>query len=101
MISVIASITLKPGNRDAFLKIFKANVPAVKNEKGCVEYLPAVDFESGIPVQVKNSDMVTIIEKWASLDDLKAHLNAPHMTAYREKVKDMVASVSLKVLQEA
>jgi quinol monooxygenase YgiN len=32
---------------------------------------------------------------------LKAHMTAPHMLSYREKVKDLVAGVSLKILTEA
>jgi len=48
-----------------------------------------------------NEHVVTIIEKWQSLEDLRAHLAAPHMLAYRTAVKDIVADVSLKVLTEA
>jgi quinol monooxygenase YgiN len=38
------------------------------------------------------------VEAWESLDALRNHLKAPHMLDYKEKVKDMVKSVSLKVL---
>ena len=101
MISVLASIQIKPGCKDQFLAIFKANVPAVKAEDGCLEYRPTVDAPTGLPPQKLDADLVTIIEKWSSLDALRAHLAAPHMAAYREKVKDLVAGVSLKVLQDA
>jgi quinol monooxygenase YgiN len=101
MISVIASIRVKAGRRSEFLQIFKANIPKVRQEKGCVEYFPAVDVNSGIPPQVLDENMVTIIEKWESLEALGNHLTAPHMLAYREKVKDIVENLSLKVLQEA
>ena len=53
------------------------------------------------PDALNNSRIVTIIEKWESLAALRAHLTAPHMLTYREKVKDIVENVSLKVLQEA
>jgi quinol monooxygenase YgiN len=101
MIHVLAAIRVKPGNRPRFLEIFKANVPAVRAEAGCVEYRPTVDAASGLPPQQLDADTVTIIEKWESLDALRAHLAAPHMAAYREKVKDLVAGVTLKVLQDA
>jgi len=101
MISVIASIKVKSGKVGEFISIFKANVPEVRREKGCIEYYPAIDIDSKIPVQQLDANIVTIIEKWNSLDDLNAHLKAPHMASYREKVKNMVESVSLKVLQEA
>jgi quinol monooxygenase YgiN len=101
VINVIASIKVKSGKKPEFLKIFKSNVPFVKNEKGCIDYYPTIDIDTKIPVQRLDSDVVTIIEKWESVEDLKIHLTAPHMITYKEKVKDMVESVSLKVLQEA
>lgn len=101
MISVIASVQVKPGHRAKLLEVFKANVPAVLAEQGCIEYFPAVDVVTDLPPQVLDEDTVTIIEKWESLDALLAHLKAPHMLAYKEKVKDIVANVSLKVLEEA
>lgn len=100
MVHVIASIRLKSGKRSEFLEIFKAYLPQVREEKGCIEYLPAIDVESGLPPQVLDENMVTIIEKWESLEALRNHLNAPHMVAYKEKVKDLVEEVVLKVLQE-
>ncbi|MFO7536262.1 MAG: putative quinol monooxygenase [Kiritimatiellia bacterium] len=101
MIHVLASIQVKPGCKSKFLDIFKSNVPAVKAENGCVEYRPTVDVETGLPPQRLDPDEVVIIEKWESLEDLRTHLAAPHMAAYRGKVKDLVAGVSLKVLQDA
>jgi quinol monooxygenase YgiN len=38
------------------------------------------------------------VEKWASVDALKAHAAAPHMAAYAAKTKDMVASRAIHVL---
>lgn len=100
MIHVIASITIKDGMKDEFLQIFKANVAHVVKEQGCIEYRPAVDAVTGIDAQILDENMVTVIEKWDSVDDLKVHLTAPHMLAYREKVADMVEGVVLKVLQD-
>jgi quinol monooxygenase YgiN len=44
---------------------------------------------------------VTVIEKWNCLDALQAHLAAPHMTEYRERVRDLVVAVDLQVLTPA
>lgn len=101
MIHVIASIRVKDARLGEFLQIFRANVPAVRAEAGCIAYAPAVDVDSGIEAQSKDPLIVTVIEKWDSLDALHAHLKAPHMLSYRERVKDIVAGVSLKVLAEA
>ena len=37
MIHVVAIITAKPGMREAILKEFRANVPAVHAEQGCID----------------------------------------------------------------
>ena len=100
MINVIASIHIKKDRMTEFVEIFKSNVPLVVKEKGCIEYLPTMDVPTGLAPQVLNEHVVTIIEKWHSLEDLHTHLSAPHMLAYREKVKDLVEKVSLKVLGE-
>ena len=62
---------------------------------------PAVDIDAKLPPQILDENVVTIIEKWESLEALRDHLEAPHMLAYREKVKNIVAGLSLKVLREA
>jgi hypothetical protein len=43
MVHVLAFITAKPGMRDAVLEAFRANVPAVHAEDGCIEYGAATD----------------------------------------------------------
>jgi len=100
MINVIASIQIKEGQLSNFVEIFKSNIPNVLEEKGCIEYMPTVDLPAGLPPQKLNSNVVTIIEKWNSLEDLMAHLSAPHMLVYREKTKAIVEKMSVKVLEE-
>lgn len=102
MIHVIAVITAKPGMREKILEHFRANVPAVRAEKGCIEYGPAVDADPALPIQTKvGPDTFLAIEKWESLEALKAHAAAPHMAAYAAKVKDMIASRTIHVLSPA
>jgi len=101
MIYVVASIYVKPGGLSGFMGILKSNVPAVRAEKGCIEYRPTVDIDAGLPPQRLEPDTVVVIERWESADALRAHLSSPHMLAYREKVKDLVSNVSIKVLQDA
>jgi len=101
MINVIASIHIKEGRLSEFIKIFKSNIPNVLKEKGCIEYMQTVDVPIGLPPQELNNNVVTIIEKWDSIEDLQVHLLAPHMLVYKENVKNLVDKVSLKVLGEA
>ena len=99
---VVAAIEVKPGKRAEFIEIFKSNVPNVIVEDGCIFYEPVVDFDSGIDIQAPmGENVMTVVEKWASIDALRAHLQAPHMATYREQVKDLVAGVKLHVLQPA
>lgn len=102
MIHVIATIELHPGRRDDFLREFHRIVPPVLAEQGCLEYGPTVDVDTGLSAQLPlRADVVTIVEKWESLEALKAHLVAPHMVEYRPRVKDMVIRTTLQVLEPA
>jgi quinol monooxygenase YgiN len=101
MIDVIASIRIKPGRRDELLEKFKANVPNVLAEDGCLRYQPSIDADSGLAAQAKDEHVVTVVEQWESVEALHAHLAAPHMATYRETVKDLVEGVELKVLRPA
>ncbi len=101
MIHVLAFLQIKEGHLAEFVEIFKANVPNVLQEKGCIEYVPTIDVPTDLPPQDINRNVVTIVEKWACLDDLLAHLKAPHMLTYGERVKDIVEKKSLKILTAA
>jgi quinol monooxygenase YgiN len=62
--------------------------------------VPTVDAQTGLPAQDLDANLVTIIEKWESVEDLKAHLSAPHMLAYGAKVKDPVEDRSIRILSQ-
>ena len=101
MVIVVVSIRVKEGRVQELLETFNANVPNVLAEEGCIEYFAAVDLPTGLPPQSVDADVVTICEKWESLDALKRHLATPHMKAYGAKTKEMVAGRELKILQKA
>ncbi|GJD52970.1 putative quinol monooxygenase YgiN [Methylobacterium crusticola] len=102
MIHVLAIITAKPGRRDEVLTAFRANVPAVRAEDGCIEYAATIDAEGVGPLQAPlGPDAFAVVEKWASLDALRAHAAAPHMAAYGAATKDLVAARVIHVLSPA
>ena len=102
MIHVIAVITAKPGQRDSLLGHFHANIPAVRAEKGCIEYGVAIDADTDLRIQTKyGSDCVLVVEKWDGVEALKAHGAAPHMVAFSGKTKELVASRAIHILQPA
>jgi quinol monooxygenase YgiN len=99
MIHVLAIITTKPGMREEILGHFRANVPAVKAEKGCIEYGATIDAGGMGSFQTKfGPDTFVVIEKWESTDDLKAHSAAPHMAAYAAKTREHIVSRIIHVL---
>jgi quinol monooxygenase YgiN len=102
IVHVHAVITAKSGKRDEILTAFRANVPAVQAEDGCIEYGATIDTEGVGALQTPfGEDTFVVVEKWASLAALKAHAAAPHMAAYGAKTKDMIASRVIHVLSPA
>jgi quinol monooxygenase YgiN len=100
MIHVLATIEIVEGKREAFLNEFRRIIKIVRDEDGCIEYGPAVDLETDVS-EPPRENIVTVIEKWATVPALQAHLKAPHMDRYREMVRDMVVSIKIQVLKPA
>jgi quinol monooxygenase YgiN len=99
LIVVLATIELQPGKRNDFLAEFQKIVQPVREEQGCIEYFPATDHVTNLPAQgPARENVVVVCEKWESIEALEAHLIAPHMMAYRPRVKEFVKSVSLQIL---
>ena len=99
MIHVIAVITAKPGQRETILEHFRANVPAVLAEQGCIEYGAAIDTEGAPAIQTPwGSDTFVVVEKWETIEALKAHGAAPHMAAYAAKTKAFIESRVIHIM---
>jgi len=102
MIHVLAVITAKPGLRERILEAYRANVAAVRAEDGCLAYEAVVDAaDAGAGFATYGPDTFVVVERWASMDALRAHAVAPHMKAYTATVKDWTANRAIHVLQGA
>ena len=102
MISVLATIEVPEGRREDFLKIFRELVPKVLAEDGCVEYGPWTELPTSIPGQSPpRDDVVTVIEKWESIEALETHLMAPHMPEFRQATEDLRLGIKLQILEPA
>jgi quinol monooxygenase YgiN len=102
MLHVVATIEVHEGKRGELLRVFETLTPLVRAEQGCIEYVATIDVQTAIKVQVPpRPNVVTVVEKWESIEALTAHLAATHMQTYREDVKDIVKSVALQVLAAA
>ena len=102
MVHVLAIITAQPGMRGRIFEVFRANVQSVLAEDGCLGYEATVDVDpSGPGFAQFGADTFVVVEKWASIEALRAHAVAPHMKAYAASVKDLTASRAIHVLQPA
>ena len=102
MLSIIATIELQPGRRTEFLQLFKQLVPKVLAEEGCLEYAPMIDEPTGIPGQPPVwMDVVTVVEKWASIEAVERHLAAPHMAEFRAASRALRKGITLHILAPA
>ena len=100
MIHVVADLRATPGNREKLVEAFKALLPEVYAEEGCIYYEPATGVSAGLdPEPDVDEDVVTMIERWESVEHLKVHLDAPHMHAFREKNAGLIAGIVVRVLE--
>ena len=102
MIHLIAFITAHPGKRDELLAAFKAIMPTVHAEDGCIEYQPVIDIDgfAGFTTPL-GPDSYIVVEKWASPDALRAHAATAHMADYGRRTKHLIAGRVLHVLTPA
>lgn len=102
MIHIIAIITANPGMRENILSHFHANVPAVRAEAGCHEYIAVVDADSTAGFQAHlGTDTFVVSEKWETMEALYAHAASPHVTSYLSKTKSYIASKVIHILTAA
>ena len=77
-----------------------AVVPAVRREDGCRMYTLLKDASTDWDRPMRFGDRTMwMLEKWDSVDALKAHLSAPHMKAFGPTVAPMRASSTFHVLE--
>jgi quinol monooxygenase YgiN len=102
MIHVLAIVTTQPGTRPRFLEAYRANLPAVLAEQGCLAYEAVIDVAPTSPGFAQfGPDVFVVVERWDSLEALQAHAVAPHMEAYRAKVQAWSVSTAVHVLEAA
>lgn len=100
MLHVLAFITAKPGLRPAVLEAFKANVPNVRAEAGCIAYGATIDATAFEGFKTPfGPDTFVVVEQWEDAAALEAHRTAPHMAAYAAKTRELIAERVIRVLQ--
>jgi quinol monooxygenase YgiN len=102
MIHVIATLELEEGKVNDYLRELNKIIADVRAEAGCIDYGPTMDLATDIPVQEPvRQNVVTIVERWADVAALQAHLKAKHMQTYRAATKNFVKGLSIRILRPA
>lgn len=83
MVHVQARAVVKAQYWEAYVKILEDLVPRVRQEKGCLRYVPCVDVEGA------QGNVVTMVETWESQEDLEAHLQGPNIGEFRRRIAGM------------
>jgi quinol monooxygenase YgiN len=83
IVTVIATMTAKPGQTEALKAELLHLVRETRREPGCLNY----DLHQGL------SDPATFVfhENWASQADLDRHAASPHLQAFGAKADRLVA----------
>jgi quinol monooxygenase YgiN len=99
VVHVVAILTTRPGKREEVLAALNEKVPNVLAEEGCIEYGATIDaLDAGSIQTALGPDIFVAIEKWESVNHLKAHAETPHMATFGKKVKDLMAGRVVHVL---
>ena len=99
MIHVVAILTAHSGKRAEVLAEFAKVIPLVHAESGCIEYQPVTDADNAGSNQAPlGPDTFVVVEKWESMDQLKAHSASAHMAEFGKKVSSLMADKKVHVL---
>jgi len=102
MLHILVTMMIKEGRMQEFLAVCEELRPQVLQEKGCLAYDYTREVPSPLGIQEPlEPNRITLIERWESLDALKAHMEAPHMKKAAARLKDLRASVTARVLESA
>ena len=83
---IVAFVYPKAGEAEAVKEAILENIPKVRKEQGCLRY--------DLHVLQGGGDKFLFYEIWADKTAFEAHRVAPHILAYREKVKDLLEKPS-------
>jgi quinol monooxygenase YgiN len=74
MIIVAVEVDVEAGAADKVKDAVAKMEAATRAEEGCITYAFSVD--------VSDASKIRVIERWRSLDDIKAHMASPHMADF-------------------
>ena len=99
---VLCRFDLKPeANREDYIARTREILDTVRAEKGCFEYRLLGDCETDWEKPQRFGDRTLwMLEKWESIEALRAHLETPHMKAFGPKVRPFRSASTFHVLED-
>jgi quinol monooxygenase YgiN len=100
MLNVVVTMMIKDGHMKDFLAVCADVRPKVLQERGCLAY----DYYRDAPWpdaagKQAEPNRLTLLERWESAAALQAHLETPHMKDFASRIKDLRASVEVRVVE--
>jgi quinol monooxygenase YgiN len=74
MIIVAVEVHVEAGDADKVKDAIAKMEEATRAEEGCITYAFSVD--------VSDASTIRVIERWRSLEDIRAHMASPHMADF-------------------
>lgn len=92
-IVVVGSFTARPGKEAEALELFEALVAPTHGEDGCILY--------ALHQGVDDPRRLAFVERWASREELDAHLAGPHVQQALTRVDELFGDSADIVVYEA
>jgi quinol monooxygenase YgiN len=93
MIYVIAELSIKPGSAEKAAAEARKTVAETNKEKGCIFYQ--------MHLNVSDPTKLVVVERWESREALDAHIQTPHLKAWRAAGADFVTGRKVEVITPA
>jgi quinol monooxygenase YgiN len=93
VIYVIAELALKPGSTEKAAAEARNAVVATNKEDGCIFYQ--------MHLNVSDPTKLIVVERWASREALNAHIQTPHLKAWRAASAEFVTARNVEVITPA
>lgn len=107
MIIVLGRAEVDPARLAAVRAAATTMMRATWAESGCLSYSLAVEDEgepggdTGMGAGTERNAVVTIAERWESLDALRAHGATPHMRAFNQAIRGAIRGMDVKMYDAA
>lgn len=92
MITIVAKSIIEDGKKEEFLSLAMELVKESRKEEGCIEYSLYQDM--------KNENVVSVIEKWNSQESIGMHNNSKHFTTIVPQLGKLRVSSEVTLYKE-